>query len=87
MKLYSVQICETGEELCIAARTNNHAAEVLTTFWCARSGMMPGRFEIEPGVPDAYSNHPYVSFVADGELAGVVIRQLDGSMVFEPADT
>lgn len=87
MKLYSVRICETGEELCIAARTADHAAEVLTTFWCARTGMVPGRFEIEPGPPTAYRNDPFVCFVAAGELAGVVIRQLDGSMVFEAADT
>lgn len=87
MKLYSIRIRETGEVLCVAARTCDHAAEVLATFWFARSGTMPGRFEVRPGAPGTYRNSPFVGVVGDGELAGVIIRQLDGSMIFEAADT
>ena len=85
MKLYNVNIHETGEQLCIAARSADHAAEVLVTFWCARSGTMPGRFDVGPGAPAAYGDDPFVRLVADGELAGVIIRQLDSSMLFEAA--
>ena len=85
MKLYSIPIHETGEELCIAARTSDHAAEVLVTFWFARTGSAPGRFNVQAGAPLAYKNNPFVRLVAAGELAGVIVRQLDGSMLFEAA--
>lgn len=87
MKIYTAQIIETSEEVCVVARTIDHASEVLVTFWFARTGSAPGRYDVEAGAPTAYQNDLFVRFVADGELAGVVIRQLDGSMVFEPADT
>jgi hypothetical protein len=87
MKIYGIHIRETGEELCIAARSADHAAEVLVTFWCARSGTMPGRFDVEAGAPPAYKNEKFVRLVAQGEIAGVIIRQLDGTMIFEPALT
>jgi hypothetical protein len=87
MNLYSIHIRETGEKLCVAARTSDHAAEVLVTFWCARSGTSPGTFEVEPGAPASYKNDKLVRLVSQGELAGVIIRQLDGAMNFEPAIT
>jgi hypothetical protein len=85
MKLYNVHILETGEELCVAARSADHAAEVIVTFWFARTGSAPGRFDVQAGAPPAYSENSFVRLVADGELAGVIIRQLDGSMIFEAA--
>lgn len=85
MKLYTVTIVETGEQLCIAARTSDHAAEVLVTFWAARSGTMPGRFDVQADAPLTYCDNSFVRLVAAGELAGVIVRQLDGSMVFEAA--
>lgn len=85
MKLYTATVVETGEQLCIAARTSDHAAEVLVTFWCARSGRMPGTFEIERGAPAVYRDNSFVRLVAAGELAGVIVRQMDGSMLFEAA--
>lgn len=85
MKLYTVTIVETGEQLCIAARTSDHAAEVLVTFWAARSGTMPGRFNVQPGIPAAYRDNSFVRLVGAGELAGVIIRQRDDTMLFEPA--
>lgn len=87
MNLYTTHIRETGEELCVAARSADHAAAVLVTFWCARSGTMPGRFEVEAGAPPIYKNDKFVRLVSQGELAGVIIRQLDGTMIFEPAIT
>lgn len=87
MKLYNIAIEETGEELCVAARSVEHAAEVIVTFWCARSGTMPGRFDLKSGALPAYKNENFVRLVAQGELAGVIIRQLDGTMIFEPALT
>lgn len=85
MKLYTVKIVETGEELCVGARTADHAAEVLVTFWAARSGTMPGTFEVEPGAPVTFRDNSFVRLVAAGELAGVIVRQMDGSMLFEAA--
>lgn len=85
MNLYNVRIRETGEEVCVAARSADHAAEVIVTFWCARSGTMPGRFDVEAGASPAYKNDKFVRLVSRGELAGVIIRQLDGTMIFEPA--
>ncbi|WP_057883652.1 hypothetical protein [Tsuneonella troitsensis] len=87
MKLYSIHIRETGENLCVAARSADHAAEVLVTFWCARSGTMPGRFYITAGAPPLYKGDTLVRRIARGKLAGVIIRQLDGTMIFEPAIT
>ena len=87
MKLYNVCIRETEEELCVAARYADHAAEVIVTFWFARTGCAPGRFDVQAGAPAAYRDSPFVRMVAAGELAGVVIRQLDGTMLFEPAIT
>ena len=87
MKLYNAHIHDTGEELCVAARSADDAAEVLVTFWCARSGTMPGRFYITAGAPPLYKGDTLVRLIARGELAGVIIRQLDGTMIFEPAIT
>lgn len=85
MKLYTVTIVETEEQLCVAARSADHAAEVLVTFWCARSGTMPGRFDMQAGAPAVHRDNSFVRLVAAGELAGVIVRQLDGSMLFEAA--
>lgn len=85
MNLFTVQIAGTGEELCVAARTTDHAAEVLVTFWCARCGHAPGEFHIGPGAPSAYQNDFTVQNVAAGHVVGVIVRQPDGSMLFDPA--
>lgn len=85
MKMFNVYIVETGEELCVAARTTDHAAEVLVTFWCARCGHAPGEFHIGRGAPSAYQNDFIVQNVAAGNVAGVFVRQPDNSLLFEPA--
>jgi len=85
MRLYTAQITATGEELCIAARTMNHAADVFVTFWIARTGDAPGQFYISDGPPSAYANNVVVEAVAQGEASGVIVRQKDGSIFFDPA--
>lgn len=85
MKLYNVCIRETEEELCVAARSADHAAEIIVTFWFARTGCAPGLFDVQAGIPDAYRDNSFVRLVAAGELAGVIVRQMDGSMIFEAA--
>lgn len=85
MKLYTAHITATGEELCIAARTFNHAADVFVTFWIARTGDAPGQFYISDELASEYENSVVVEAVALGEAAGVIVRQSDGSMFFDPA--
>ena len=85
MKLYTVNILDTGEELCVAARSTDQCAEVVVTFWIARSGGAPGEFSVERGAPADYRNDTLVLNVAQGNVAGVVVRQQDGSLLFEAA--
>jgi hypothetical protein len=85
MKLFNVTINDTGEELCVAARTMDHAAEVLITFWLARTGNAPGQFSVGRGALSAYGDDYIVQNVAAGDVAGVLVRQTDGSTLFEPA--
>lgn len=85
MNLFYAYIVHTGEELCIAARTANHAVEVLMTFWVARTGSAPGEFNIGHGASGPYEDNEVVHNVALGDTAGVIVRQEDGSMIFEPA--
>jgi hypothetical protein len=85
MHLFNVTVAETSEELCVAARTTDHAAEVFVTFWIARTGSAPGEFSLGRGAPNGYRSHHVAEDVAAGEIAGIVVRQPDGSMLFEPA--
>ncbi len=85
MKMFNVYIVETGEELCVAARSTDHCAEVFVTFWISRSGQAPGEFHVGTDAPDSYQGHPTVQIVAEGDVAGVIVRQQDGSMLFEAA--
>lgn len=85
MNFFTVNIVQTGEELCVAARTSDHAAEVFLTFWCARTGQAPGEFHVRTEPAKAYENNPVVENIAAGEMAGVLVHQSDGSMLFEPA--
>ncbi len=84
MKLYTAHVMETGEELCVAARNSDQCADVFVTFWIARSGRAPNEFYTERGVPAGYRDHTLVLNVAQGDVPGVVVRQRDGSMLFEP---
>lgn len=85
MNLFNAHIVQTGEELCIAAGTTDHAAEVFVCFWAARTGGAPGEFAIGRGAPPEFLGDSIVEAVAGGDVAGVVVRQPDESMLFEPA--
>lgn len=85
MKLFNVFITDTGEELCIAARNKDHAAEVFVTFWFARTGEAPGEFHLGAGAPETYAIDKTIDDVARATLAGVIVRETDGSTRFEPA--
>ena len=85
MRLHNVYIVQTGEELCVAARTTDHAAQVFITFWIARTGDAPGEFHVGVDDPEYYENDPIVQNVAKGDIAGVLVRQPDGSTLFDPA--
>lgn len=85
MNLYHATITDTGEELCVTARTTDHAAEVFVTFWIARTGSAPGEFSVGRGAPIGYHGHPVVQNLATGDAAGVLVRQPDGAVLFEPA--
>jgi len=85
MKLFNVRNDNTGEEMCVAATDMDHAAAVYVTFWIARSGDAPGRFSIGKGAPADFKDNFTVKTVERGEVAGVIVQQLDGSMLFEAA--
>lgn len=85
MNAYKVKIQNTGEEVCVVARSMPHASDVLVSFWFFRCGKAPGEFQIETGAPTEYRGHPTVRHAAAGKVAGVIVRQMDGSMLFEPA--
>jgi hypothetical protein len=85
MRLYGAYVVQTGDELCVAARTADHAAEIFVTFHIARTGAVPGEFQIGSRAPAAYEGHPVTDAVAQGDVAGVIVRQTDGSMSFDPA--
>ena len=85
MNMFNVCIVQTGEEICVAARTWDHAAEVFITFWITRTGSAPGEFHIGTGAPERDMGDLVVQDVAAGHVAGVMVRQPDGSMLFEPA--
>ena len=85
MKLFNVHIVESGEELGVVARTTDHAAEVFVTFRLARTGSAPGEFSIGRGAPVSYQDDIMVRHVAGGDVAGVLIRQPDGSLLFDAA--
>lgn len=84
MQLYTIQHIETDEVLCIAARGINHAAQVFVTFLMARTGSAPGRFDVERVPPSDYAGDFFVENVAADDAAGVIIRQANGSMLFDP---
>ena len=84
VNLYNVYIVETAEELCAAARTFDHAAEVFVTFWIGRTGGAPGEFHVGRGAPAEYAKEPIVRSVTERGLAGIIWRREDGSMRFEP---
>ncbi len=56
MKLFNARIDDTGEEVCVVARTGNHAADVLVTFWMARTMEGPRAFSIGRGAPSGYQD-------------------------------
>lgn len=85
MKLFNVNVTDTDEEFCVAARGFDHAAEVFITFWAARTGDAPGEFSIDRGAPSSCAGHPTVHAVAHGNVAGVFVRQTDATLVFESA--
>jgi hypothetical protein len=85
MKLFNVRNDNTGEEMCIAATDLDHASAVYVTFWISRSGDAPGRFSIGRGAPTDFKDNFTVKTVERGDVAGVIVQQLDGSMLFEPA--
>ena len=85
MHLYTAHITNTGEELCVAARTPHHGAEVLATFWIARTGAHPGRFFIKDGPPSTYEDAFTLEIIAEGDASGVIVRQTDGSLHFDVA--
>lgn len=84
MKLFNVHVVGTGEVLCVAARTSHHAAEVFVTFWLARTSDAPGEFSIGRSAPPEYQGDFIVDNVGRGEVAGVIVRHSNGSMLFEP---
>lgn len=85
MKLFNVRNDCTGEILCVAARDMDHASAVYVTFWIARSGDAPGRFSIGRGAPAEIKDNFTVKTIERGEIAGVIVHQLDGSVLFEAA--
>ncbi|HTG37404.1 hypothetical protein [Sphingomonas sp.] len=85
MNLFNALIVQTGEELCVAARDVDHAAEVFVCFWAARTGGAPGDFAIGRGAPPAYRGHVTVDAVERGDVAGVLVLQIDEMVAFEPA--
>lgn len=85
MRLFNIKNESTGEELCVAATDMDHASAVYVIFWISRSGGAPGRFSIGRGAPAEFKDNFTVKTVERGEIAGVVVQQLDGSMLFEPA--
>lgn len=85
MKLFNVRNDTTREELCVAATDMDHASAVYVTFWISRSGDAPGRFSIGRGAPAEIKDNFTVKTVERGDVAGVIVQQLDGSMLFEPA--
>jgi len=85
MKLFNIKNDTTDEEMCVAATDMDHASAVYVTFWIARSGDAPGRFTIGRGAPADFKDNLTVKTVERGEIAGVIVHQLDGSMLFEPA--
>jgi hypothetical protein len=85
MKLFNAKNDNTGEVLCIAARDMDHASAVYVTFWIARSGNAPGAFSIGRGAPAEFQDSFTAKTVERGDVAGVIVQQLDGSMLFEAA--
>ena len=85
MKIFTIRHTKTDEIICIAARTTNHAAQVFVSFLLARTGSAPGEFHVERGAPPGYVDNFFVRNIAKGDNAGVIVRQTDGSMLFDPA--
>jgi hypothetical protein len=85
MQLFNVKNDRTSEVMCVAARDMDHASAVYVTFWIARSGGAPGRFSIGRGAPAEIKDNFTVKTVERGEIAGVIVHQMDGSVLFEPA--
>lgn len=85
MKMFAIEIALTGEQLCVAARNRDHAAQVFVTFWIARTGSAPGTFTVAAGLPEAFNGDMTAMIVAQGDAPGVLVRQTDGSTVFDAA--
>lgn len=85
MRLFNVENDNTGEVLCVAARDMDHASAVYVTFFISRSGDAPGRFSIGRGAPAEIKDNFTVKTVERGEIAGVIVHLMDGSVLFEPA--
>jgi hypothetical protein len=85
MKIFTAHITDTNEELCIAARTPHHATEVLSAFWLARTGAVPGRFYIKDGPPSTYQDAVALEIIAERGIAAVILPQTDGSLHVDPA--
>jgi len=85
VKLYTVHILDTDEELGVAALSTDQCADVFVTFWVSRTGSAPGEFYIEDEMPVSYPDDAIIENVEKGEVAGVLVLQSDGSLLFEPA--
>ena len=85
MKLFNIFVVQSGEELCVAARTSDHAAEVFVTFWLSRTAEAPGEFHVGRGAPEAFKDDVAAQLAARGNVSGVLVRQADGSTLFEQA--
>lgn len=77
-------ITDTGEEVGVAARTIDHAALVFVTVWIGRTGTHPGAFSIIMGAPKGYEGDATVETIRRGDMAGMLVRQADGVMHFDP---
>lgn len=84
MNLYTV-ITDTGEMVCIAARTIDHAAVAFISVWMGRTGAHPGAFSITMGAPKAYEDDETTETIRLGDVTGMLVRQVDGVMHFESA--
>lgn len=85
MKLFNIYVVQSGEELCVAARSSDHAAEVFVTFWLSRTSDAPGEFHVGRGAPEAFKDDVAAQLAAQGDVSGVLIRQADGTTLFERA--
>lgn len=85
MKIYTVHILDTDEELGVAALNTDDCVDVFATFWVSRTGCEPGMFYVEDKVPVSFPEDMIIQHIEEGDLAGVIVLQCDGTLLFEPA--